>query len=155
MKWDICCLPSSKVLQVRAYGIIDQELIEAMSREFLSVLLKMELHRSLIDLTEVTPQLAPKEIHELPVKLAALGMRRTCRVALLSPVDSERAKQVRSFGELAGKHGYQVRVFSERSEALAWLSGLNHKQCSMKTATHHYSQCFDAMLDPPKRVTSC
>ena len=146
--WEIGYLDNFGVLHVRFTGQLDFKLVEELSREILSELTERGMYRTLIDLSKMTPQLSNAEILKLPATLDALGMRRTSKVALISPSDLKHAKSINLFSRLVSKRGFMLRVLGNSDEALAWLSGIT--QCSQfpGTAAHYSSQCFDGMLSP-------
>lgn len=145
--WDISYLSNFGVMQVRAAGLMTLVTIEQMGREIFSELIKRGGYRTLIDLSELAPQLTLKELSELPDRLDDLGVRQTSKVALVCPAETKHAKSVSRFCLLANQRGFRLQVFETQDEALVWLAGINRKAGVPSHMVLHHGQCFDRMLD--------
>ena len=148
MGWDIEYQNNIGIMRVRAFGRMNLEQLRQMGSEAILQAAEFDTYRSLIDLRQIVPELSMAEIAHLPEQLAAAGMRRVSKVALVSPADPLLEKSIRLFAALCVKLGYMMQVFLDPALAVVWLSGISLENHGQKSVLSPFGQIFDKMLSP-------
>ena len=125
MRWKINYLKEDNIVVVKTSGIITWEDNKQMSREALAASLKHGTNRVLVDHRAIQPNLSVLQIDNLPGMFREIGIGPKCRVAVLFDPTSPRSSNFTFFQHISIIASLQCRVFSERTEAMAWLKSDN------------------------------
>ncbi len=93
-----------------------------------SILSAVELGRSrgtfnvITDLTALAAGPSVGDLYEVPRLFERLGLPRTLREAIVAPALSTFAADVQFYEDVCSNRGWMVRVFPDRTGALAWLA---------------------------------
>ena len=79
-------------------------------------------HMFLTDVLNAESQLSATEIYGVPRQWEALGANRANKLALVVPEGGSLWKDARFYETACRNEGWQVEVFSQRQEAIDWLT---------------------------------
>jgi hypothetical protein len=80
-------------------------------------------HLFLSDILDAESQLSTLDIYDKPSEWEALGLNRANKLALVVPEGGKTWEDARFYANTCRNQGWQVTVFSQRQEAIDWLTG--------------------------------
>lgn len=123
MPWEISHNPSLGCIEVVYYGRVDSSQVRAASASAIKLSIERKADRFLVDVREVESELSTIEIHDVPTLFAIEGLSAPSRGAYIIPESGEIREDLRFFETVCRNRGWDVRLFTDPEEAVAWLSG--------------------------------
>ena len=113
---------SSGVIELVLSGVVSGAELRKATSEGIALTKDLEKTRCLIDASDQEETGTILDLYDLPDQYAEEGLDRRTRLALLMPTRDELHEITTFYGALCVNRGWQVRLFSDREEALDWLT---------------------------------
>ena len=122
LTWTLAYEEASKVLVVRAQGVLDLPSAERMRAEAHERFRELGCTRVLLDYLGLDAEaLGTLDVYRLPRVYEALGISREMRMAVVA--SGVGRPNLDFYETVCQNNGYSVRVFNKEAEARAWLAG--------------------------------
>ena len=124
MPWTYKHNQTLQIVEVVYEGCITASDVREITSEFIALEKEKGLNRFFIDTTEMKLEASLLDAYRLPTeqyieeKADRLG-----RVAIIPPTCPKSKEVVRFYETVCINRGWMVRIFSERQEAIDWLTG--------------------------------
>jgi hypothetical protein len=113
MSWKVEHLSAENIVRVSAEGSISAEDAFAQVTEGVALILSMQAPSALIDYSGA--------ILEMPDLFDAAGLPHRTKIAIVLPADPQNMHKYTFFDDTATNRGFQVKLYWEHGQALAWL----------------------------------
>lgn len=118
--------PGLRIVQVKYVGRVTGDEFRKTTIEVLDLAKANNTNLFLIDDSELENVASIFDLYELPKLYRELGADGDSKAALIMPsVDTAAAEDVRFYETVCLNRGWQVKAFSERQEAINWLTNKN------------------------------
>ncbi|HSC47384.1 MAG TPA: STAS/SEC14 domain-containing protein [Gammaproteobacteria bacterium] len=122
MSWKIEHRPSENIVRITAEGIITAEDAFAQAIEGVQLIVSLKASGVLVDYSGATLEMPLTDIYKLPDMFDAGGLPHWTKIAIVLPADPQNMHKYTFFDDTATNRGFQVKLYWERSQALAWLT---------------------------------
>lgn len=122
MPYSVEYWPVEKLVCIRNVGRLPPEDYLASAREFFRLMHEHGTHLCLIDVTMLDNQASTTDLYSLPGFYESIGIPKNVRAAVLVSDQTPKVEDMTFFETVCRNHGYRVRLFTARDEALAWLT---------------------------------
>lgn len=116
--------PVAPILRVHAEGSVSTEEVLAQVMEGLEIIKQQQMIGALVDYSKAILEMPLHEIYRLPDLFDAGELPRATKIAIVLPADPANMHKYTFFDDVATNRGYQVRLYWEPTQALAWLAGM-------------------------------
>jgi hypothetical protein len=121
MPWNVQLSQDREYIGIRYYGTVtSDELTEALIAAS-TLAHSTKEYRFFADCSEMTGGHSIVDLYDLIRKYETNGISRIMREAVLLPQTPEAVPEVQFYETASFNNGYNVKLFSVREEALAWL----------------------------------
>mgnify|MGYP000724602544 CR=1 FL=1 len=119
MPYTLTTNDSLQIIEIRYHGIVSGEDLKRAVVERVAVSESNNYHRSLADLSGLELSASLLNIHNLPeVQYEEEAMNPDTKIAIMTLHEHELAEY---FAAVSRNRGWQVKTFTDRTEALEWL----------------------------------
>ncbi|HVV74111.1 MAG TPA: hypothetical protein VHI52_21840 [Verrucomicrobiae bacterium] len=118
MTWVIQSDDAKRLVFVKAAGALESFPLRQLTQELRDAVVQHQSKGILLDYTQTISRLQPYEVFERPRVLQELGFPMHVRIAVVYAVLDENTQFLEN---VYRNKNYPVRVFADRSQALAWL----------------------------------
>jgi hypothetical protein len=124
MPWSYEINATLQIVEVLYEGDISERELRESNSELIGLQQDKGLNRFLVDATEVKLASSLMVFYDLPTKQYIEEQAdRLSRVAILPPTDPDAREAARFYETVCRNRGWLVQVFSERQEAVDWMTG--------------------------------
>lgn len=121
MSWKIEHQAVENIVRVTAEGIVTAEDAFAQTVEGVQLIVSLKASGVLVDYSSAILEMPVTDIYKLPDMFDAGGLPHWTKIAIVLPADPENMHKYTFFDDTATNRGFQVKLYWERSQALAWL----------------------------------
>jgi hypothetical protein len=121
MEWTIEYLEKGEIVRIKTFGPADWDQHRRMSEEALALGKKNGSHRFLADHRKLEHGLSILQVDDIPGMLKEIGVTSEDKVAIVFDPASPLSNTFKFFGDAAFLASLQIRIFSDKDEAIAWL----------------------------------
>jgi hypothetical protein len=125
MEWTINRLEKGNIISMKTFGPADWDQNKKMCEEAFSLAQKHGSHRFLVDHRKLEHGLSILEVDDIPVMLKEIGVTSEDKVAIVFNPKSPLSNTFKFFGDAAFIAFLQLRIFSDKAEAIEWLKTEN------------------------------
>jgi len=119
MRYDLQYDPEAAVIRVATHGTIDLASLRQMLAELKAASRKHDCARYLLDHTDSDHRLGVTEIYHQPNVFSDLGFTWSDKAAIVFATEDA---DFQFFEDVACNRGYRVRVFTDVTRAMEWLT---------------------------------
>jgi hypothetical protein len=126
MSWTIepsNAAPVARIVRIEASGSVSTEEALAQAVESITLIKQQEAVGALVDYSKAILEMPLDEIDKLPDLFDTMGLPRGTKIAIVLPADPVNMHKYTFFDDVATNRGYQVKLYWEPSQAMAWLAG--------------------------------
>lgn len=122
MPYSVTHSSEQKLIHIRNIGKLTPDDYRAGAREALRLSLEHGVLRCLIDNSALHNQVGTTDLYTLPEFYESIGIPKTIKAAVLVSEQTPRIDDIAFFETVCRNRGYDVKLFTSRDEALAWLA---------------------------------
>ena len=128
MEWTINRLEKDNIICMKTLGPADWDQNKKMCEEAFSLAQKHGSHRFIVDHRKLEHGLSILQIDDIPEMLKQIGVTPQDKVAMLFDPASPISDAVKFFRDAAFLASLQLRIFSDKDKAIAWLKAENEEK---------------------------
>jgi len=121
MSWKIEHQAAENIVRVTAVGVVTTEDAFAQTTEGVQLIVNMKASGVLADYSGAILEMPVTDIYKLPDMFDAGGLPHWTKIAIVLPADPPNMHKYTFFDDTATNRGFQVKLYWEHSQALAWL----------------------------------
>ena len=128
MEWTINRLEKDNIICMKTLGPANWDQNKKMCEEAFSLAQKHGSHRFIVDHRKLEHGLSILQIDDIPEMLKQIGVTPQDKVAMLFDPASPISDAVKFFRDAAFLASLQLRIFSDKDKAIAWLKAENEEK---------------------------